>query len=122
MRWVLMIGVLAGLGCNRSDLLDETTCAEEGRYVVVQNNAFCVYPDAAVFPCPDALPFAVQFAGAGFCAIEEAPPEALLGAALSVALDVDAGPADSGAVDGGDADGGVTADGSTTGTIDAEAP
>lgn len=109
MRWVLLAG-LAGLvlGCNRSDLLDETQCAEDGRYVVVQNNAFCVYPDETTFPCPDALPFAVQFAGSGFCSIEEKPAEALLGAALNVALDVDAGAPDAGEMP----DSGVTPDGS----------
>lgn len=114
MRRVLVAGVLAALsglvlGCNRSDLLDETQCAEDGRYVVVQNNAFCVYPDEdTFFPCPDALPFSVKFAGAGFCAIEEAPPQALLGAALEVALDIDAGPPDAGDLP----DGGILPDGS----------
>lgn len=109
MRCVLWAGLLAGLlsGCHRSDLLDETECAEDGQYVVVQNNAFCVYPEETVFPCPDALPFAVQFAGSGFCAIEEAPAEALLGAALNAALDIDAG-----APDASQDDGGVPPDGS----------
>lgn len=100
MRWTRLglAGVVltaAGLsGCNRSDLLDEIRCPDEGRYVVVQSNAFCVYPEQGVFPCPEALPFPVEYARSGFCAIEESPPEALLAAALLAALERDAGPAD----------------------------
>lgn len=96
--------------CNRSDLIDRPPCDAAGTYVIVSNHAFCVFPDTDVFPCPDALPFAIRFADAGFCAIEEAPPEPLLGAALMAALAIDAGVIDAGPVDGGVIDGGDSFD------------
>lgn len=110
-RSLAALAALSLLACNRSDLLDRPQCPEGGRYVAVDNNAFCVYPDADVFPCPDELPYVVRFAGAGFCAIEEAPAEPLLGEALRVALEVDAGVApdsDAGDLDGSVEDGGGT--------------
>lgn len=99
MRWIIAAVAVLSIACNRSDLLDETVCDETGAYVVVENHAFCVFPNETVFPCPDALPYAVQFAESGFCAIEESPPEPLLGAALEAALDIDAGAPDGGVID-----------------------
>jgi hypothetical protein len=98
-----LISVFAA-GCNRSDLLDEIQCADDGHYVVVENNAFCVYPEQGVFPCPDELPFPVNYARSGFCAIEPSPPEALLAAALLDALESDAGMTDGSPIDGGATD------------------
>lgn len=98
-------------GCNRSDLLDEIECGEDGHFVVIESNAFCVYPEQGVFPCPDELPFPVQYARSGFCAIEESPPEALLAAALLEALEVDAGMTDAAVADGALRDGGVADEG-----------
>lgn len=107
MRWSIAATAVLFFACNRSDLLDRTVCDEAGSYVVVENHAFCVFPGTETFACPDELPFSVRFAESGFCAIEESPPEPLLGAALNAALEIDAGVVDAGAGDGALFDGGA---------------
>ncbi|MCB9548108.1 MAG: hypothetical protein H6706_20015 [Myxococcales bacterium] len=106
MRGVVAWGAgLLSLACNRSDLLEKPACGE-GQAAVVEGSAFCVYPGQDDVECPPELPFLVVFAGAAFCAIEEAPPTPLLGAALAELADVDFGVVDGDAGGAGGAGGG----------------
>ncbi len=98
-RELLALVFAAALGataCTRSDLSDTAAIdCGPGVRVLVQNAAFCVYPDQRPEDCPEALPFRQSVRGFLLCSVDAEPAPELLEAALAEALRGDDGaPAD----------------------------
>lgn len=90
-RQLVVIAIACVVGaCTRSDLSDTAAIdCTPGVRALVQNAAFCVYPDQRPEDCPEALPFRQSVRGFLLCSVDAEPAPELLEAALAEALRAD---------------------------------